>query len=59
MENIIYNELLIRGYNVDVGVVEYSYYEDKKRKQNNWKWTLFVIRAQSEFISSQHLLYQQ
>lgn len=33
MENIIYNELLIRGYNVDVGVVEYSYYEDKKRKQ--------------------------
>ena len=24
MENIIYNELLIRGFNVDVGVVEYS-----------------------------------
>ena len=22
MENIIYNELLIRGYNVDVGMVE-------------------------------------
>ena len=22
MENIVYNELLIRGYNVDVGVVE-------------------------------------
>lgn len=22
MENLIYNELLIRGYNVDVGVVE-------------------------------------
>ena len=22
MENIIYNELLIRGYNVDVGVIE-------------------------------------
>lgn len=34
MENVIYNELLIRGYNVDVGVVEYSYYsEDKKRIQ--------------------------
>ncbi len=33
MENIIYNELLIRGYNVDVGVVEYNYYEDNKRKQ--------------------------
>jgi len=24
MENIIYNELLIRGYNVDVGIVNYS-----------------------------------
>lgn len=24
MENIIYNELLVRGYNVDVGVVNYS-----------------------------------
>lgn len=24
MENIIYNELLVRGYNVDVGVVEHS-----------------------------------
>lgn len=24
MENIIYNELLIRGYNVDVGIVSYS-----------------------------------
>ena len=22
MENIIYNELIVRGYNVDVGVVE-------------------------------------
>ena len=24
MENIIYNELLIRGYNVDVGIVSYN-----------------------------------
>ena len=31
MENIIYNELLIRGYNVDVGVVEVR--EEGKRKQ--------------------------
>ena len=31
MENIIYNELLIRGYNVDVGVVEIR--EGNKRKQ--------------------------
>ena len=25
MENIIYNELILRGYDVDVGVVEYNY----------------------------------
>lgn len=32
MENIIYNELIIRGYNVDVGVVEIRD-ENKNRKQ--------------------------
>ena len=32
MENIIYNELLVRGYNVDVGVVEIRE-ENKNRKQ--------------------------
>ena len=32
MENIIYNELIVRGYNVDVGVVEIRD-EDKYRKQ--------------------------
>lgn len=31
MENLIYNELLIRGYNVDVGIVEIR--EEGKRKQ--------------------------
>ena len=31
MENIIYNELLIRGYNVDVGVVEIRNGNDKKQ----------------------------
>ena len=31
MENIIYNELLVRGYNVDVGIVEIR--EKNKRKQ--------------------------
>lgn len=34
MENIIYNELLLRGYNVDVGVVDQYYTDDdNKRKQ--------------------------
>ena len=35
MENIIYNELLVRGFNVDVGIVEHNVTEDGKniRKQ--------------------------
>ena len=32
MENIIYNELLIRGYNVDVGVVEHVYLEKNGKR---------------------------
>ena len=31
MENIVYNELLIRGYNVDVGIVD-AYAKDKTGK---------------------------
>ncbi len=34
MENIIYNELLYRGFDVDIGVVEYNYKDkDKKSKR--------------------------
>ncbi len=32
MENIIYNELLIRGYNVDVGVIEHVYLEKNGKR---------------------------
>ena len=36
MENIIYNELIIRGFTVDVGVVEYHYKDNEgKSKQTN------------------------
>ena len=38
MENIIYNELIIRGYNVDVGMVEI------RKPDKNGKW----IRSQRE-----------
>lgn len=31
MENIIYNELRMRGLNVDVGVVEYNYKDENKK----------------------------
>lgn len=32
MENIIYNELVVRGYNVDVGVVEIRDEQSRKRQ---------------------------
>ena len=36
MENIIYNELIVRGFTVDVGVVEYNYKDaNRKSKKNN------------------------
>lgn len=46
MENIIYNELRIRGYHVDVGVIE-RYDRNKAKleseKKNSWKLILYVI----------------
>jgi len=33
MENIIYNELLIRGYNVDVGVIEHVIKNSEGKQQ--------------------------
>lgn len=32
MENILYNELIVRGYNVDVGIVEASEYEENGKR---------------------------
>ena len=42
MENIIYNELIMRGYNVDVGVVDY-FGKDKNGKR-------IVIHSEVDFI---------
>ena len=39
MENIIYNELVIRGYSVDVGLVEIK----KKDKEGNWTRTQLEV----------------
>ena len=33
MENIIYNELIIRGYSVDVGIVEINYKDNENKSQ--------------------------
>lgn len=35
MENIIYNELIIRGYSVDVGVVEIIENAEGKKEENS------------------------
>src|SRR5574344_639158 len=45
MENIIYNELIFRGYNVDVGMVEIK----KKNKEGKWTRTQLEV----DFIANQ------
>ena len=35
MENVIFNELLIRNYSVDVGIVPYNFKEDGKSQRTN------------------------
>ena len=41
MENIIYNELIIRGYSVDVGVVEIIENVEGKKEENSVRLILF------------------
>jgi len=50
MENIIYNELCIRGYNVDVGVVEKTQYLDNKKKKQTQLEVDFVCNLGSKRI---------
>ena len=55
MENIVYNELLIRGYNVDVGIVEaYAKNDEGKttRKQFEVLEILLGYRQRKEIIDS-------
>ena len=47
MENIIYNELKLRGYNVDVGIVE-VYETDKKGKRTLKKYEVHFIATQGD-----------
>jgi len=55
MENIIYNELIRRGYRVDVGVVEVEQMIDGKRQQSQYEID-FVINTGSEKIYIQSAL---
>ena len=58
MENIIYNELRYRGYNVDVGVVEFREKTPRVRiSENKWKLILWLIKEVSVTIFSLHTIF--
>lgn len=51
MENVVYNELRMRGYSVDVGVIPISEKKKKvKSSGNNSKWILYAISALQDII---------
>ena len=54
MENIIYNELIIRGFTVDVGVVEYNYKDSEEKNKKTNLEVDFVITdgSQKYYIQS-------
>ena len=56
MENIIYNELLIRGYNVDVGVVNQYYTDDNNQRRQKKLEVDFVCNRGSNRIYIQSAL---
>lgn len=55
MENMIYLELIRRGYNVDVGVVEITRVKDGKRQQSQYEID-FVVNTGQEKIYIQSAL---
>ena len=49
MENIIYNELLIRGFHVDVGIVEHSGKRNGKRVMNRYEVDFVCNRGSQRY----------
>ena len=47
MENIIYNELLVRGFNVDVGIVEHKVKDNEGKQHINNLEVDFVCNKES------------
>ena len=56
MENVIYNELLIKGYHVDIGVVEVTYSDEEKRRLQKQLEVDFVCNQGSRRIYIQSAL---
>ena len=48
MENIIYNELFYRGFDIDVGIVEYNYKNDEGKSQRKQLEVDFVANKGSK-----------
>jgi predicted AAA+ superfamily ATPase len=61
MENIIYNELIIRGYSVDVGIVEVNYKDEYKKSQRKQYEVDFVCNKGNAkyYIQSAYALENQ
>ena len=57
MENIIYNELVMRGYSVDVGVVEYQYRNSEQKKTKVQLEVDFVARNAGDTFYIQSALH--
>ena len=57
MENVIYNELRMRGYSVDVGVIPIAQNEIRMARlsENNWKLILCAILVLPDIIFSRHI----
>lgn len=56
MENVIYNELILRGYSVDVGIVEVSRTIDGKRKSSQYEID-FVVNLGNNKVYIQSALH--
>ena len=48
MENIIYNELCVRDFNVDVGIVEYCYKDTEKKSKRAYLEIDFIANKGSK-----------
>ncbi len=61
IENIIYNELIIRGYSVDVGIVEVNYKDENKKSQRKQYEVDFVCNKGNAkyYIQSAYALENQ
>ena len=54
MENMIYNDLIRRGYSVDVGIVELTRVIEASARCRNTRLTSWLTWAMTKYISSRH-----